>query len=360
MPTAKYRFKFASLKTGAFLGEFPLAGVKFQRMIANRGAGTWSASLPLTRDTMKLDPLSATDPNVAELVIERNGVIVGGGWLNNQDYDDSTNSLMIDGREIFSYLDARYIESDLTYAATDQGLILRDLFVRAAASPDGDIRVDLPTAFAMTTGQLRDKSYASVDVKPMSEAMTELGNLIGGFEFYLQPYWTGTIGSQVLRHQLIFGFPIVGTAASGWKWSKPAGSILGYTWPRLGINQGNEIFAVGDNGQGGARVTRVKTIPGAAPLVQRATSWRGVKEVATLLAHAQADLVRYAAGAVTPRIRVKGDGSPDLVDFSLGDGVTFSVNDPRLAESDVFRIIGWQVQCPEAGKNAEIVDLYLV
>lgn len=360
MANATYVFKLASMRTGAYLGAFPLEGVRFVRQIANLGAGQWSASLPLTPGNLKLDPLTATTPNAAELVIERNGVIVGGGWLNNRDYDDSTNTLKIDGREAWSYFDRRFIENDVTYTAMDQGLILRDLLTVAATAPDGDLRVDLPTALAMTTGTVRDKSYASVDVKPIGEACAELANLNGGFEFYLQPYWTGSAGSFVLRHQMIFGFPTVGAHSTGLKWTKPGGGIVGYNWPELGVNQANEVFAVGDNGQGGPRLQRVKNLPGLLPLVQIATSWRGVKEVATLLAHAQHDLVKYVNGSVLPRIRVKADIVPVLGNYSLGDDVTFKVNDPRLAETDTFRLGGWQVTVPQPGVNSEYVDFYLV
>jgi hypothetical protein len=358
---AQYVYKVADWKTGVFLGELPLSGVTFTRMLQPLGVGTWQGTLPIADARVaSLDPIFNTEPSAVELVIERNGIPSFAGPVLSRGYSSKTQSLVLGGREAWALHDRRLIEWDLTYAAIDQGLIVRDLLVRDAAKPDGDMRFDLPTAAAMTTGVVRTAGYLGSDCKPISGSIEELAAMQSGFEFYVEPYWATVAGVTALRHRFLFGYPRHGSAGGGFNWEVP-GTTADYSWDENGAMLVNEVFGVADDGTGKVRVARSKLNPGRYPLLQAPLAQRAVTSLATATAAAAAEVARLYVSEAKALVAVVGDQPPELGRYRLGDTATFDFNDPRFlaAPAASFRLGGWTVVAPE-GEKHEAVALILV
>ncbi len=335
--------------------ELPLRGVKFTRLLSS--AGDWSGTLPLGAKVLSaLDPINTTKPNEVELVIQRDGKVAASGLITDREYNSDTQELKLAGHEGWFYFDRRLIDSDLTYAPLDQGLIVQDLLTRAAIPPQGDFRVDLPSTAAFTTGVTRTIGYLQVDCKPISEAVEELASMLSGFEFSLDGYWSG----NTFRHAFNFGFPLRGVRGGALtQWDLP-GAITSYRWQEQGSEQANEVFGTGDDGTGHVALKRIKTFRRAQPLLQRQVSYRAVTDSGTLLSWTQQQAARMADPVVAAFVTVKGDLLPALGDYGLGDDVTFQFNDPRFNNvSSIWRLAGWTVTTADKG-GSESVNLLVI
>jgi hypothetical protein len=114
---ADYRYLAHDLRTGALLGELPLAGVSYGRRL--NGAGTLSATITLGQRTTlgtSLDRiiLDAVTPTRTAIFVARDDVLVWGGLLwEHPDYDSATRTLSIGAAEFWSYFRRRRLRADL-------------------------------------------------------------------------------------------------------------------------------------------------------------------------------------------------------------------------------------------------------
>jgi len=348
-----YRYKSVSLLTGKLAAELPLVQGTFSR--ERNSAGSWRAEMPLSKLLISvLDAKTITTAWAYEIVVERDSQVVYAGIITTREYDSTRQVLMLSGRETWCYFDKRFVDPDVTYTASDQGLILKDLLVQAAAKVGGDIRVDLPPDASLTTGTVRTISYLTADLKPVSEAAQELANQSGGFEFSLDGYWSGS----TFRHKLVFGFPQMGTRGGGIvSWDLPGGPIIKYDWREDGSDIANEQFGVGDDGSGHVLLSRVKTLDVSRPLLQGTTSFRAVSQSAALLSWTQKRAARTVSPVDASTVSVAGTKPPTFGSYGLGDDVVLQLNDPWAGNiATLWRIRGWNLNPPRRGKG-EVVDL---
>lgn len=377
MSAPSYTYKTTEISTGKVLLDGPVSQCRYARSLGGGGrsaAGRFQCSIPLVDSRVQnfTDWKNATEPNSVELVIERNGVVVYTGLVTGpREYDSRTQTITLNGRESWAYFDRRLIEWNnatgsnppgLYYIAKDQGLILLDLLVRAAGSPQGDFRIDLPDPFDLpnivwlTTGVVRDRTYLYSDTRVISTALEELASVQNGFEFYLNGYWST---NNILRHRLVFGYPNLGADTPEALHFERPGGLTSYTWADGGPGQVNEIFALGDDGSGGTRVDRAKLLPGRQLLMQQSLAFRDVDIIGTLHAHAAGEVARRIVLGADARVRVTGIGPPAFGTYNLGDTATFLFNDPFFSNSaQLMRIVGWEVTCPDVS-GPELIDLVL-
>src|SRR6266487_2861902 len=327
-----YRYKSVSLLTGKLAAELPLVKLTTSALDAKTVTTTWAY----------------------EVVVERDGAVVYAGIITGREYDSTRKVLTLSGRETWCYFDKRYVDPDVTYAGVDQGLILKDLLVQAAAKVGGDLRVDLPSDASLTTGTARTISYLTTDLKPVSEAAQELANQQGGFEFSLDGYWSGS----TFRHRLAFGFPQMGTRGGGIvSWDLPGGAIARYDWREDGSDIANEQFGIGDDGSGHVLLSRVKALDVGRPLLQGTSSFRAVSQAAALLAWTQKRAARTVSPVDAATISVAGAKPPAFGTYGLGDDAVLQLNDPWGGNvATLWRIRGWNLNPPRRGKG-EVVDL---
>lgn len=349
---ATYSYFAVEFLTGEILTELPLTTVEFARRLS--GAGHFRATLPARDPRLwQLDIMNVTEPNATGVWINRSGVTVGGYLLTSRDYSAEDGAFTLSGIESWGYFDRRFIEPTRTFAQADQGHIVHDLLDRAQREfPGGNVRLQLPERASMTTGRLRDRTYLAGDLKPISEAIEQMSEVIDGFEFYCAPFWE----NERAAWRLVFGYPRLGLRRerSQLVWDYPGG-ILNYRWPEDGTNQANEMAAVGAEDDGNPRVERAKGIRGRWPLLQGSQSHRDVSDAATLRGHAEADLQRFRTPYVKPSVTVAGDLNPVLGSYHLGDDVMLAFDDPNFEarRAQWWRLMGWTVYPPNLATGSD-------
>jgi hypothetical protein len=202
VPAARYEVVQIVAKTGEVVGSIPATGIQYSETLNAAGSATVGV------------PLKAADPDTLEpgksaLVITRDDEPVWGGmlWTASADLDAGTLTLNASGWH--SYYSTCYLGGFregmgengrlpgrwLGYKGKkDQALLLRDWI--EIANEDGGIGTD--TAWLNTTGRIRSREWGFAEFKNTAEAINELADEDGGFDFRYETYWRadGTVGNR--------------------------------------------------------------------------------------------------------------------------------------------------------------------
>lgn len=350
---ADYRFLGADLRTGAILGELPLSGVRYGRVL--NGAGRASGSMSLAHRTTtgtRLSPayLAATAPGRTGLWVERDGVLMWGGVIWARDYNDGR--LTIEAAELWSYFHRRRLGTTKTYSATDQLDIVRDLIDYAQSQPGGDIRIDVVTT---DSGVVRDRTYYGYERQVIGTLVEQLAAVNDGFDFSIDVAWTpgGELGAT-----LNFGYPQRGRRATvtGIVF-EPGRNIGSYRWPEDASRQANVIVGVGA-GEGdamlGVTVEAGSVLDIGYPRLTDVISHKDVRVLSTLTGHANAALSARRFPIVNPTmIDVQVDSDPPLGSWIMGDECRFrvDVDDERFPDGldRRLRIVADEVTVADEG-----------
>jgi hypothetical protein len=364
---ATWRYVARDLRTNAALAELPLVDVSFGSVL--NGAGSFSATLPLTpraatssSSTTAAAALltGASQPERTALFVERNGVPVWGGiiWSRTR---GKGRAAQLQGAELWSFFRVQHLRTTKTYSAIDQLAIARDLINAAEAVTGADIGV---ATGAETSGVLRDRTYAAFEVKQIGEAVEQLAACDNGFDFAIDP---GPAGARTLN----LGYPrrgrVFGSTGLAFVDGK---NLLDYEVLEDGSRSARVFTALGAGDGTDMRtstITRTDLIDAGWPLTSSVGSFKDVSVQATLDAHARAGV---NARAVTPtfwKVMVDPDDPESgLGQFITGDDVLVEVGDdenfPRQADGTAgfrapFRILSWQVNVADAGKEQVQVEL---
>jgi hypothetical protein len=111
--TAVYRYFTADLLTNAVIAELPLEGVSYERSI--KGAGSFSAKMPVINATTAFNIYDSTMPGKTALYIVRNDVCVWGGIIWDRSYNARQREITISGSEFTSYFYHRNIWKTYTH-----------------------------------------------------------------------------------------------------------------------------------------------------------------------------------------------------------------------------------------------------
>jgi hypothetical protein len=104
---AEYRYFVADFLTNAVIAELPLKGVSYERAI--KGAGTFSANIPVIDKTAAYNLYESTMPGKTALYVVRNDECVWGGIIWSRSYSVESRDLSISASEFTSYLHHRLI-----------------------------------------------------------------------------------------------------------------------------------------------------------------------------------------------------------------------------------------------------------
>jgi hypothetical protein len=356
---AYYRVIASDLRTGVQIAELPVSSLSYGSVL--NGAGELSATLPLPEG----DPVAAAtlvdavDPVRRQIVVERDGAIVWCGVVWAAPYDDSARAIGVRAAETWSYYRRRVIGTTRNYRQADQFAIARQLLNDAHAISGGDIGV---TVGAETSGVLRDRSYPSWEYKNLGEAVEELANVVGGFDFGIDATWTPA-GELSKRFRL---YARKGRRAAETGHVFEVGTnVVAWDWPLDGTRYANRVHNVGA-GQDAAtkRTTRTRTseITAGYPLIETVLSNTDVSVVSTLNAQADKALASFARPVVVPAVTVRADLDPIFGAYQTGDACRFICQpglSPRFPEGldDYRRIVGWEVSVSDEGVDEVRLDL---
>ena len=369
MPTT--RVISTDLRAGTRVAELAVNGLRYGSRL--NSAGQLSGSVALPAPTSAANRALASQINDAvdecrrQLIVERDGVVVWCGIVWLSPYSDEPPTRDIRAGETWSYFRHRVIDYNYFPNAVDQSTIAQTIVSNAVGAPGGDIGV---TVEASTSGVLRDRTYNSFELKPVGEAVEQLGQCDNGFDFAIDAAWnpsTGAITKTFRTHYPRRGrnYPQTGHVFEVGR------NVIDWTWPTDGTRVANKVIAIGRSDGSATMLSTQSDVsqivdtsfggPGY-PLLEDTLSRTDVSVQSTLNALALARLKSSATPVTLPEITVRADIDPVFGSYITGDSCRFLVppnTSPRFPDGlDSFmRIVGWDVAVTDDG--AESVKLIL-
>lgn len=359
---AVYRFVSVTTIGGHLVGDVPLRDWRWGRM--RNGAETISGHVVLPE--LSADPLSgaraaalvdALEPLRRCIVVERDGVPQAEFLIWTSDYDPETRTLSIGGAELWSYWRRRLIRWDAIFEQVDQHQIVRDLMARAQMEPGGNLGMAVEQH---DSGVLRDRTEWTADAaKNLGEAVEQLSEVQGGFDFSLDVVRSGDGYQRVLR----LGTPRRGRIGTGLTWTLGHNLVALSGWPVDGSATANSWVGIGgdvDEVPLRADATDEGVLAAGWPLLEDVVTHKDVSVQATLDAHTAGALADARLPRALPKAVVNGAMMPAVGSWIAGDDARLIVEpgtDPRWPDGlDVtVRVAGWRV--PDPGTGPELVEV---
>ncbi|MGY5131279.1 hypothetical protein ACWGJW_02460 [Streptomyces nigrescens] len=191
MSAARYEVVQTDARTGKVIATLPVTGISYTNTLNDAG----SASVGIPLNCPEANPLSLT-AGKSGLAILRDDVPVWGGLLWTLSADIDQNVLTLNASGYHSYYKGRALVTGYNRKA-DQAHLLADWI--NFANDSGGIGTD--TTRLTTTGRNRTRKWTEYEFKNIAEAIEELAEDAGGFNFRYEPYWTqnGRIGHRILK-----------------------------------------------------------------------------------------------------------------------------------------------------------------
>jgi len=338
---ATYTYLIADLRSGAILDELPLSGVSFDKKLND--TGSFRAQLSVDDPEIRLrEPRILTEPGRTAIYVDRDGDLLWGGIVWTSRYSAANGTLELGAADLLSYFEHRLVLDPANLTATvpftdvDQVEIARGLVSLAQSHPGGDLGIVF--AGAESSGVPRTVEYPASDLKPVADALRDLANADGGFDFTFDVRY-GETGEP--ERFLRIGFPRLGQPGAPYVWEYGA-NLVDFTWPSDAASMATRVLA-----QGGAPVAEdTSALRAGWPLLEAAASPSDTDNAALLAASVKGELAARRRPVVLPELTVRADLDPVVGGYSVGDDARIVVADPFFAGEQLditVRILGLEV-----------------
>ncbi|HEX2416965.1 MAG TPA: hypothetical protein VHJ83_02400 [Micromonosporaceae bacterium] len=349
MGAATYTYLVADLRTGAVLDELPLTGVSFDKRLND--TGTLRGQLKVDDPEMRVrEPRLLTEPGRTAIYVDRDGDLLWGGIIWTSRYQAASGTLEIGAADFLSYFEHRrvlmhpVVATDVvSYTDTDQLEIAAALIALVQSHPGGDL--DIAVSGTQTSGVHRTVSYAAGELKPVADALRDLANADGGFDFAADvEYGPGGQPTRFIR----FGYPRLGQPGAPHVWEYGA-NIVDFSWPIDAARMATRMFAQGttDSDQPLLQYAEdAAAYPNGWTLLDDAASQLDTRDPALVEAQARGELAARRRPVVLPELTVRADLDPIVGTYSVGDDVRVVLPDAFFASDEVdvtLRLLGFEV-----------------
>jgi hypothetical protein len=362
MAEVTYTYLVADLRTGTIVDELPLTGVTFDKRLND--TGSFRAELRVDDPGIRVrEPRLLTEPGRTAVYVDRNGQLLWGGIVWTSRYSASDAKLEIGASDFLSYFEHRRVLSypvnptgSVTYTGADQLAIAGQLLQLAQSHPGGDLGIQVRGA--TTSGVNRTVSYATGELKPVADALRDLANADGGFDFATDVEY-GPDGRPV--RYIRFGYPRLGQPGGPHVWEYGA-NLIDFAWPRDAAQLATRMFAQGtSDGDTPLLAYAEDTAAYAAgwPLLEDAASQLDTKDAALVAAQARGELGARRRPVLLPELTVRADLTPVIGEYSVGDDIRVVIDDPFFAGDQVdvtMRLLGFEVT---PGDDADVEQVTL-
>lgn len=367
---AKWTYRVADLLTDVDIDEFDIPGASFDDRIGQ--AGAFDGTLEITDKKLGARARAAFRENRSVVHVYRNGRFWCGPyfvWRARPAWSDTGRvSLPVQAAGLEYYLSRRHIRSTISYSNTEQLAIARALVTHMqAVRAEGDLNIQVGTE---TSGVLRDRTYYGEESASYLQRLTELSNVIDGFEFRI-----AALGEDRVR-TLLLGYPRLGRATPEFVLTMP-GPIRSGSIEQDGFEGATSFLGRGDSIEDAADperyvpllsdvVYREDLLADGWPLLDRVDDYQGVVVKATLDEHVEHNAERYGGSVEVPAVTVRLPEDDSLTFGNLGDPVrTIILNEywplddegaPTFTRMD--RIVGMKIT-PAGIQGGDAVSLTL-
>jgi hypothetical protein len=376
---ADYALNFTT-SAGVLVTTLPVNTLSWERVLRGAGAltGTVIASDP---NVLAKNPIGATQVAKTRIFVTRNGQPVWSGWIWGRQRQRQTVGLALTGAETWSHFTHCEVDNTLVFTQVDQLQIAQDLLAYAQGramhyvtsvdgvarigtitvpAPGGDIDVVIGTE---TSGVLRDLTLESTQAKSIAQAVEDLANLDGGFDYSIDP---AALTSTTWQDTFVLSYPRRGRTfgQTFLSWTLP-GAIVDYIYPEDGTQVATTSRALGR----GAGATMLVASASAQYLIDAGFPRRvrsrtyDIDVQASLNAQAIADSkVDGVPAVVLASFVVDGRRDPQPGAYITGDEGRWRINDENFPSSGYLgqdqsldtrmRILGYKVDVSDEGRES--------
>jgi len=344
-----YTYLVADLRGGTILDELPLSGVSFGKRLND--TGSLRAQLTVSDPGVRaIEPRLLTEPGRTAVYVDRDGDLLWGGIVWTSRYSATSGVLEVGAADFLSYFEHRRVlgypiatDGTVSYLDTDQLDIAAALVRLVQSHPGGDLDVEVHGA--TTSGVRRSVSYPASELKPVADALRDLANADGGFDFAVDvEYGPNGQPTRFLR----LGYPRLGQPGAPHVWEYGA-NLIDFSWPRDAATMATRVFAQG-SGDGATPLLRHAEDSDAYAsgwaLLEDATSQLDAADPALVDAYARGELAARHRPVVLPELTVRADRDPIVGTYSVGDDVRLVIDDPFFAGNQLdltARLLGFEV-----------------
>jgi hypothetical protein len=360
----QYRYLFADLLTNEILAELPLTGVSFTQILNT--PGSFSGRLMISDPTEnQLDIRGATIPARTALYVDRDGVLVWGGIIWTRQYNSTTQTIDLTGREFDSYFERRRIPVSQAFNNVDQLTVAQNLVTTAQSATNGNIGLVVPNN---TSGVLVTRVFYSYELKDLLSAIKDLATASDGFDVNVDVEYDST---NTPRKYLRTQYPYRGKEYSA---SDPTalvfefpGNLVEYSYPEDGSTTANTVYGIGPGSNEG------KSIATASIPAQWAAGWALLEDTATyndiydttlLGTLTSAEVTAKQSPINTSKITLPAYVDPVLGSYKTGDECLLRITDARFPNDGsgygfvaTKRIVAINVEPGESGPERVTLTL---
>ncbi len=341
--SAAWRYTFCDLLTDDPIAVLPLRDADLTETIGEAGPGRARVQLD-SEQARRHDVWGATTPRrticYAQRVVRREGVevaapvlwhgIVWGRVRSGRDL-----SLVMATPE--SYYAHRLVRWNRTYKRWDDARMLRDVFTRAESTPSGSLGLRYTSTLA---GVASDRTLLADDLRTVLETATSIATAGAGLDWRIRPGLDPVTGRFTKTLEVAPRLGRVGVPELRWQTSsrgRAPNEVIAYTYEEDGTGVANLVVGLG----AGQPPEQLRSTATAAqlgidelalgwPLLERQYSGgEELKQQGTLDRHTLGVLAAgYGAERRVTGLTVRGDLSPTLDRYSLGDEVRLDLDDP--------------------------------
>lgn len=358
---AQYTYLTADLRTNIILGELPVEGVSFDRIL--NGSGNLQASTHLSNRMLDDDlMIDFSIPAKTSLYVYRENTIVWGGIIWARWYQSQAKVLQFSAQTFESYAYRRVRRPLVPENYNEfQTYIIDDLWAKMQSiNPYSDIgvqAVNLPDFPASDV--TRTLTLNPWDLRTYGETIEEITGFDNGCDYTIECQESFGIPEK----QLALYYPRLGNSdptVSNLVLDYP-GNIKGWYYTENGSEGNTKYFAAGD-GDGKAKIIgtaedTAKMSSDGYPRLDKVINVGSVTLQSTANRKASAALLNGPVPQEKWQFTISGSDIPKLGDFQIGDSFLVNIDgDPRFptGKQTIIRAVGWQVEPPDSQTTEEI------
>lgn len=369
--TASWKFTFCDLLSDDPIAVLPLRDADLTETIGEAGPGR--ARVQLDSEHARVhDVWNGTTPRrticYAQRVVRRAGVEVAAPVLWHGIVWGRTRS----GRDLSlimatpeSYYAHRLVRWNRTYKRWDDAKMLRHVFQTAEATPSGGLGLLYTDTLAGVTS---DRTLVGDDLKTVLETASSIAKGGDGLDWRIRPGIDPATGRFTKTLEVAPRLGRVGVPELRWQTSsrgRAPNEVIAYTYEEDGTGIANLVVGLGA-GQPPAQLRSTATAAqlGIAelalgwPLLERQYSGgEELKQQATLDRHTLGVLAAgYEAEHRVTGLTVRGDLSPTLDRYTLGDEVRLDLDDPLqpTATTVLGRVVTRRIAPGQPGRTERV------
>lgn len=375
-----WRYHFTDMRSGRYITHLPLVGAEFTEILSGVGAG--QGLIPLASEEVRArNPWAATIPRKTVCWAERQvhnpetgrvaySTFPWAGPVLSRRRSRSGRGMALGMVSWAGWFARRLIAEDLLFTQQDDFELIRILFAHVLDFPAGECAHIDPQRFTNQAGTYSDRSYSTSDLKPVLEAVQQFATA-EDVEWRWR-YGRDTATPELFRARLELGRPLGRFDAPDLVWSSDenttrAGQLIDYEVLEDGSGVNNLVTAMGaGSGPAQLRATVGGFDVGRDEVGYGYPLWEGSLSSSTSDLKTQESVERHARGALlagfasellVSGIVVRGDLSPTLDTYELGDVATLNLADPYSPEEQIdttARILGRKILPSEPGRNEKV------